>query len=136
MGGLYRTLDCIFGELERSTPIHKRDLLSGDKLRIATENSVYSFLVLENFRYIVHGGWFDRNSASPVPLAVNGCTWGGSVIMTDVVAGVGLRVEFENGVVRSPVCGVGILRCNGASAPDLGLERIDRQFLESLGIGW
>jgi hypothetical protein len=135
-GRLYRTLDCLVGELERLSTIHRKDLLSGDRLTIATENSVYSLLVLENLQYIVHGGWFDRESAASDPISVAGCTWGGSVIMTNIVAAVGLRVEFGNGVVTSPVRDAGILRCGTESSPELGLEAIDRHFLESVGMNW
>ena len=135
-GRFGRTLEGIVGELERLPMIHKTDVRGGDQLTIATENSVYSLCVLENFRYIVHGGWFDRNMASSVPISVNGCTWGGSVILTSIVAGIGLRVEFNNGVVTSRVCDARILRCNSARTFDLGLEALDRQLLESLGISW
>jgi hypothetical protein len=135
-GKFYRTVDCLVGQLDLLPTIGKKDLVSGDQLTITTENSVYSFLVLENFRYIVHGGWFDRNVADPVPIAVNGCTFGGSVIMTDIVAGIGLRIEFANGVVTSPVCDAGIRRCNSACTPDFGLEATDRHLLKSLGISW
>ena len=136
VGKLYRTVDCLVDRLDRLPTIGKKDLMSGDQLTITTENSIYSFLVLENFRYIVHGGWFDRNVADPVPIAVNGCTFGGSMIMTDIVAGIGLHVEFANGVVTSPVCAAGILRCNSACTPDVGLEAADRHLLKSLGISW
>ena len=135
-GKFYRTVDCLVGQLDLLPTIGKKDLRCGDQLTITTENSVYSFLVLENFRYIVHGGWFDRNVAHPVPIAVNGCTFGGSVILTDIVAGIGLRVEFANGVVTSPVCGARILRCDSACTPVGGLEAADRHLLKSLGISW
>jgi len=71
-GKFYRTMDCLVGQLDVLSTIGKKDLRSGDQLTVTTENSVYSFVVLENFRYIVHGGWFDRNVADPVPIAVNG----------------------------------------------------------------
>ena len=135
-GKFYRTVDCLVGQLDLLPRIGKKDLMSGDQLTITTENSVYSFVVLENFRYIVHGGWFDRNVADPFPIAVNGCTFGGSVILTDIVAGIGLRVEFANGVVTSPVCAAGIRRCNSACTPDVRLESTDRHLLKSLGISW
>jgi len=136
VGKFYRTLDCIAGQLELLPTIRKTDLLSGDQLTMATENSVYSFLVLENFRYIVQGGWFDRNVAYPVPIAVNGCTFGGSVIMTDIVAGMGLRVEFANGVVTSPVCEAGICRFNSVRGSLREVEAADRHVLAALGISW
>jgi len=58
------------------------------------------------------------------------------MIMTDIVAGIGLCVEFANGVVTTPVRDAGVLRCNIACIPDVGLEATDRHLLESLGISW
>ena len=135
-GRLCRTMDSIVGELERLPMIHKRDLLAGDQLIVTTANSVYSLRFTESRTFAVNGGWFDREAASPVLIGINGCTWGGSIIMTGVVVGIGLCIEFANGVVTSPVCDARLLRCKRTRTPECSCEAADRRFLESVGMSW
>jgi len=92
--------------VERTThlkQVRKADLQYGDLLLITTRNSVYSVRVLENGLYLVSGGWFDHNGLSPIKTRINGCTWGGSIIKTDIVAACGLCLEFGNRVVTTPI---------------------------------
>ena len=83
--------------------VYKSDLKFGDKVILETINSVYSIKVLNNHQYIVSGGWFDKNKLSSVLITIRGCTWGGSIIKTDIIAACGLHVEFGNKVVTSKI---------------------------------
>jgi hypothetical protein len=60
----------------------------------------------------VSGGWFDKNSDGPLTVAVNGCTYGGSLIRHDVVAAPGLFLEFGNSVSTTRICDVRVIRWN------------------------
>ncbi|MFQ6039151.1 MAG: hypothetical protein ACE5LV_11110 [Candidatus Aminicenantales bacterium] len=83
--------------------IKKSDLRFGDLVIVTTRNSNYNLHVLGNGTYLVSGGWFAKNGRSPTRMGVVGCTWGGSIIKVDALAACGLRMEFANGVVTSPV---------------------------------
>ena len=43
-------------------------------------------------------------------MSIAGCTWGGTVIKCDIVAARGLRLEFGNRVVTSPIREVRVVR--------------------------
>jgi len=77
---------------------------------ITTRNSVYSVSVLDDDFYLVSGGWFDRNGLSPVKTTITGCTLGGSIVKLDIVAACGLRLEFGNRVVTTPIQKVCVTR--------------------------
>lgn len=83
--------------------IKKSDLQPGDELKLKTKNSVYVIKVDGDGNYIVSGGWFDKMSVSPVKTTINGCTWGGSVIKTDIIAACGLYLEFGNRLLTSTI---------------------------------
>jgi hypothetical protein len=83
--------------------VRKAELLPGDLVLVKTCNSVYSIRKLDGERYLVSGGWFDRHGLTPAITAVAGCTWGGCMIKTDVVAACGLCLEFRNRVITSPI---------------------------------
>ncbi len=83
--------------------VRKKDLQPGDEVKLRTRNSIYSIRVDEDGSYIVSGGWFDKMAMSPVKTTINGCTWGGSVIKTDIVAACGLFLEFGNRLLTSTI---------------------------------
>ena len=105
-----RPLDALAAEVDRLPAVLRRDLRSGDWLVVTTRNSVYSLCLLEDGSYSVAGGWFDRNGESPRRLGVNGCTFGGRAIKSDVVAAPGLFLEFENRVTTTRIQEARILR--------------------------
>jgi hypothetical protein len=78
--------------------VRKKDIRAGDRVLIRTRNSLYKIWVLDEGVYRISGGWFDLQGISPQRTAVNGCTWGGSAIKRDIVAALGLRLEFGNSV--------------------------------------
>jgi hypothetical protein len=105
-----RTVDAILQQMGRFEAIRKADLQRGDQVLVATENSIYSIHVEEDGSYSISGGWFDRNGLSPVTTSIAGCTWGGTAIKRDLVAARGLRLEFGNRVVTSPIREVRVIR--------------------------
>ena len=105
-----RTVDAILDQVGRFEAIRKADLRCGDRVLVVTENSIYCIHVEEEGSYSVSGGWFDRNGISPVTLTISGCTWGGTAIKRDLVAARGLRLEFGNRVVTSPIRDVQVIR--------------------------
>jgi len=109
-----RTVNAILDQVMRCQSVRKADLRCGDRVLVATQNSLYSVQVLEDSTYSIRGGWFDRHGLSPVRTSIAGCTWGGSVIKNDIVAACGLHLEFGNRVVTSRIREVRVIR-DGAS---------------------
>ena len=105
-----RTVNAILDQSRFSRAVQKSELRRGDRVFVATENSIYWIHVLGDFTYRVQGGWFDRHGLSPIRLSISGCTWGGSVIKHDIVAAPGLRLEFGNRVVTSRIREVRVIR--------------------------
>ena len=83
--------------------VKKTDLRPGDEIRLKTRNSIYLIKVENDGSFIVSGGWFDRMAMSPIKTSINGCTWGGSVIKTDIIAACGLYLEFGNRLLTSTI---------------------------------
>ncbi|HEY6065317.1 MAG TPA: hypothetical protein VIY96_04125 [Thermoanaerobaculia bacterium] len=122
-------MDAILDQMGRFEAIRKADLHRGDRVLVATENSVYSIHVEDEGSYSVSGGWFDRNGMSPVTLSISGCTWGGTAIKRDLVAACGLRLEFGNRVVTSPIREVRVIRGEFAELrglPSIGVADLFR----------
>ena len=95
--------DALVAASEETRGVCRDDIRPGDRVRIHTRNSVYELRALDDTRFEVQGGWFDRNGEGPVVLAVVGCTWGGSAVRRDLVAGCGMRTEFGNRVITSVI---------------------------------
>jgi hypothetical protein len=121
-----RTVNAILEHGRLSEPVQKSELRRGDRVVVATENSVYCINVLGDSTYSVWGGWFDRQGLSPVRLSISGCTWGGSVIKHDIVAARGLRLEFGNRVVTSRIRAIRVIR---GDPDDQHLRPADRREL-------
>jgi hypothetical protein len=87
--------------LAQVSKLRKTDLAPGDWVFVKTLRSLYQIRVLENGLYEVSGGWFDRKSLSPAKTGIAGCTWGGTVIHTNVAAACGMCLEFDNRLTTS-----------------------------------
>jgi hypothetical protein len=83
--------------------VRRAQLSPGDRLTVRTRNSLYTLWSLGDGAFAVRGGWFDRQALSPATVGINGCTYGGSAIRHDIVAGRGLFLEFANGVVTTRI---------------------------------
>jgi hypothetical protein len=127
-----RTLSRILGHDEQCEAVRKAELRRGDRVVVETENSVYTIRVGDDASYQVAGGWFDRNGGGPARTAINGCTWGGSIIQTRVVAARGLRLEFANRVVTSPIRKFWVVRADSRRT----IAENDAALLATFGIRW
>jgi len=96
--------------VEHMTLVYRKDLSFGDTVHVRTLNSLYIIQVWGKDVYGVTGGWFDRHGYSMKKIKINGCTWGGSAIKQDVVAGRGLCLEFSGGLRTSWIVDVAIVR--------------------------
>lgn len=103
------TLSTLVEQSQQLRQLRKAELRVGDRVLVLTCNSVYSIRVAEGGLYLVSGGWFDRKGLSPMKTTITGCTWGGSAIKLDIIAACGLRLEFGNRVVTSPIRKVFVL---------------------------
>jgi hypothetical protein len=114
--GRHRTLEAITAQAKSLQAVPKSDLVFGDLVVVTTDNSTYSIYALDDDRYAVSGGWFDRHGLSPMETRIAGCTWGGNAIKLDIVAACGLHLEFGNRVVTSPIRKLEVIRCRATQA--------------------
>jgi hypothetical protein len=123
--GAPRTTDQGCSILERSTPIpggsvdvvRRSDLEWGDVLFVTTRNSTYCISKAGGGSWFVWGGWFENHDHAPALVGINGCTWGGTVVHSDVLAAPGLFLEFANGVTTTRIHEVRILRAAATPGP-------------------
>ncbi len=97
------TLEAITSNTGQLQQIRKSNFRPGDYLIIKTCNSTYVLRAQDDGSCLASGGWFDRKGHSPMQVRINGCTWGGCIIKADIVAALGLSVEFGNRVTTSPI---------------------------------
>ncbi len=90
--------------------IWKHDTRPGDWVIVRTKNSTYTFGVEADQSLVVSGGWFAGADAGACRVRVSGCTWGGSAILTGMLAAPGMCVEFSNGVRTTRVRDVQLVR--------------------------
>ncbi len=116
--GIINAMSCSGHSLEKIVKacshlkqVRKANLQFGDLLVINTLNSEYTIYALDKGYYLVFGGWFEREGLSPMKTTINGCTWGSSIIKTDIVAACNLCLEFGNRVVTSPIQKISLVRC-------------------------
>jgi len=105
-----RTLDRIVETAEQISGIRVDDVQPGDWVVVRTKNSKYSLAVIGDGMYRVSGGWFAANKEEDRDVHIAGCTWGGAVIHTRLVAAVGMFLEFDNGVRTTRIHDVTLIR--------------------------
>ena len=96
------------GLLRRRRP--RRCVRAGDWVIVRTRNSTYSLLANGDGTFDATGGWFSREEQSGARLRVAGCTWGGTAILTRMIAAPGMFLEFANNVRTTRICEVRVLR--------------------------
>ena len=89
------------------------DLEPGDCLVVRTRNSIYTLRLNADGTFDAEGGWFARQedaeaNAASLPAEASertgrrrrvvGCTWGGSALLTRMIAAPGMFLEFDNRV--------------------------------------
>jgi hypothetical protein len=77
--------------------VRRDDLSVGDRLLVATRNSIYSLTLRETGSFLVTGGVFERTGRGAVTLDVVGCSVGGHAVLTRCVAAPGLFLELGDG---------------------------------------
>jgi len=105
-----QTLDRIAAVAPDVRGVRASDVRAGDWVMVRTKNSVYSLVALGDGRFAIRGGWFESEGADATPIRVAGCTWGGSAILTGLIAAPDMFMEFENGVRTTRVREVRLLR--------------------------
>jgi hypothetical protein len=98
--------------------VRRRDIAPGDRLLVATRNSIYSMTANADGSFLAAGGWFARTGAGPSIVGVCGCTAGGRALFTEIVAAPGLFLEFDNGLQTTRIQRVRLLRIGGRKAPE------------------
>lgn len=83
--------------------VRESDLQPGDWVIIRTKNSTYALRVNEDGTFDASGGWFTRHARSGERLRIAGCTWGGSAVLTSMVAAPGMFLEFSNRVTTTRI---------------------------------
>ena len=94
----------------KTQAVRRADLQPGDCVLVTTRNSVYSLFFLGEGLFEIAGGYFDRKVGGPVTMTINGCTWGGRAIHSELVAARGLFLEFGNQVITTRIQKVQLLR--------------------------
>ncbi len=89
--------------IDESAGVWRSSLQWGDRVTIVTLNSVYTLIATENNSFIISGGWFDRQCASPAVVKVAGCTCGGTAINQKLIAAPGFRLELGNRVLTTEI---------------------------------
>ena len=112
-----RTLSAIVSRVGQDDVVRKGELTCGDRVVVTTRNSVYSLLAVGGNTFVVSGGWFDRRCGAPTVVTVNGCTYGGTAIRHDIVAGRGLFLEFGNNVLTTRIRSFSVLRGSDPGGP-------------------
>jgi hypothetical protein len=105
-----RTLDRIVETAEQISGIRAEEVQPGDWLVVKTKNSSYSLAALGEGLYRVSGGWFASHGEEDRDVRIAGCTWGGAVIHTRLIAAVGMFLEFDNGVRTTRIRDVRLIR--------------------------
>lgn len=104
------SLDCLSVAAAATDGVRVEDLEPGDRIIVRTRNSVYSLLVKGGGTFDASGGWFAREAHSGVDVRVAGCTWGGSALLTRMIAAPGMFLEFANHVRTTRIREVRLLR--------------------------
>ena len=109
-GQAARTLDRIVETAEQISGVRFDDVQPGDWVVVKTKNSSYSLAALGDGVYRVSGGWFAANGEEDRDVRIAGCTWGGAVIHTRLVAAIGMFLEFDNGVRTTRIRDIKLIR--------------------------
>ena len=109
------SLDCLTAAATKLDGVRADDLQPGDWVIVRTRNSVYSLRVKGDGTFDASGGWFTREQQSGDGLRIAGCTWGGSTLLTRMIAAPGMFLEFGNSVRTTRIREVRVLRPAGAT---------------------
>lgn len=111
-----RPLELLTEAADRLDGIRRGDLGPGDRLMVATRNSIYALTAKPDGRFEARGGWFERAGSSPAEVGVVGCTAGGSALFTRILAAPGLFLEFDDGTRTTRIQRVRLVRSSAPAA--------------------
>jgi hypothetical protein len=109
-----RCLDDIVSAAPQVEGMRADDLQPGDWVIVRTRNSTYTLRANADGTFDAEGGWFARERESGRGLRIAGCTWGGSVLLTRMIAAPGMFLEFGNRVRTTRIREVRCLRRTAA----------------------
>jgi hypothetical protein len=132
---MVQTLDRLASTAEVVEGVRIDDLEPGDWVVVRTRNSTYTLRANADGTFDAEGGWFARQDAAGLPgdnspvsglpaeasekvgkrRRVMGCTWGGSALLTRMIAAPGMFLEFDNRVRTTRICEVRHLRRKAAA---------------------
>ncbi|CAN5742848.1 hypothetical protein BH18ACI5_BH18ACI5_09430 [soil metagenome] len=95
--------------------VRDADLQSGDWVIVQTKNSTYALRANGDGTFDATGGWFLREPSSGERMRIAGCTWGGSALLTRMIAAPGMFLEFANNVRTTRIREVRVLRSVASS---------------------
>jgi len=95
---MVHTLDRLSSSAPRLEGVRAGDVQPGDALVIRTLNSIYILHANGDGTFNAEGGWFARERQTGERVRVVGCTFGGSVLLTRMLAAPGMFLEFDNHV--------------------------------------
>ena len=141
---MFQSLDRLASAAAVVEGVRVGDLEPGDCLFVKTRNSLYALRMNADGTFDAEGGWFSRQGAadpasdsassstdtgtSTTGLSADtsraragkrrrvlGCTWGGSALMTRMIAAPGMFLEFDNRVRTTRIREVRHLRYTAAA---------------------
>ena len=95
---MFQSLDRLASAAAVVDGVRVGDLEPGDCLFVKTRNSLYALRLNDDGTFDAEGGWFSRQDR---PAAAGGwlaARWGGSALMTRMIAAPGMFLEFDNRV--------------------------------------
>lgn len=96
--GLVSSLDRLASAGAWVDGIREADLQPGDLVIVRTKNSTYALRAHGDGTFDATGGWFVEHAGTGERLRIAGCTWGGTSLLTRMVAAPGMFLEFANRV--------------------------------------
>lgn len=111
----HRSLERLASHAYGCTGVRESDVQPGDWIIVRTKNSTYCLRANGDGTFEASGGWFSRHEGSGVRLRIAGCTWGGSAILTGMIAAPGMCLEFANHVTTTRIRAVRHIRSAASS---------------------
>lgn len=95
--------------------IRQGDVEPGDWVIVRTKNSTYALRANGDGTFEASGGWFLKHAEAGGRLRIAGCTWGGSALLTCMIAAPGMCLEFGNGLRTTRIRHARHLRASAAT---------------------
>ena len=122
---MFQSLDRLASAAAVVEGVRVGDLEPGDCLFVKTRNSLYALRLNADGTFDAEGGWFARQESAGSPAEASakvgsgrrvlGCTWGGTALMTRMIAAPGMFLEFDNRVRTTRIREVRHLRFTASS---------------------